>query len=87
MPDNNDYTMLHSKLSGELVQGNIAIQVNIFRGDAERFWMLEVVDAEGTSTVWSERFETDQAAMDELRRTIEAEGIQIFAPDQGTTKR
>ncbi|MCK5494838.1 MAG: hypothetical protein KAI80_00385, partial [Hyphomicrobiaceae bacterium] len=53
----------------------------IYRAETERSWLLEVVNEEGGSTVWNERFTTEQAAMDELNRTIKLEGIQVFSSD------
>jgi hypothetical protein len=42
-------------------------------------WMdLEVVDSAGGSTVWEETFQTEQAALSEVLRTIEVEGISCF---------
>ena len=58
----------------------VEIEVYIYRGEDEEGWVLEVVDAEGTSTVWDERFDTDQAAMDELLRTLRIEGVKQFNP-------
>ena len=40
---------------------------------------MEVVDHLGGSTVWDDRFPTDQAALDEAMATIEVEGIGSFA--------
>ena len=81
-----DYTIIRSKLSGSLTQEDVTVEVCIYRGDAERTWILEVVDVEGTSTVWDEGFPTEQAALDELKRTIEKEGMAIFVSGSGQAK-
>ena len=81
-----DYTIIRSKLSGLLTQEDVTIEVCIYRGDAERTWILEVVDEEGTSTVWPEGFLTEQAAMEELKRTIEKEGMGMFVSGSGEPK-
>lgn len=39
-------------------------------------WILEVVDEYGNSTVWDDEFPTDSAALDELKATIQTEGIE-----------
>jgi hypothetical protein len=39
---------------------------------------LEVVDSDGTSTVWDDLFGTDQEALDEVFRTIKEEGLSAF---------
>jgi hypothetical protein len=41
-------------------------------------WALEIVEDDGTSTVWDDPFETDQAALDEALRTIREEGVSAF---------
>ncbi|KUJ87822.1 MAG: hypothetical protein XD36_1805 [Halomonas sp. 54_146] len=37
--------------------------------------MLEVIDESNSSLVWDDEFDTDAAALDEVKRTIEADGI------------
>jgi uncharacterized protein len=44
-------------------------------------WILEVVNSAGGSTVWEETFQTEQAALSEVLRTIEVEGISCFLLD------
>ena len=82
----DEFTLIESKLSGFITQDGITIEVSIYRGDAERTWLLEVVDEEGTSIVWDDRFTTDQAALDEVKRTIETEGIASFLSDSDETQ-
>jgi hypothetical protein len=41
-------------------------------------WSLEVVDQEGTSTVWDSNFPTDQDACREFYRILDSEGIRTF---------
>lgn len=78
-PD-DDYVIIDSPLSGPLRRDGVAIDVQIYRGEGESGWVLEVVDSGGTSTVWDDKFPTDQAAMDELLRTIGVEGVKQFNP-------
>lgn len=52
--------------------------MQIYRGEEDAGWILEVVDADGASTVWDDKFVTDQAAMDELLRTLRVEGMKQF---------
>lgn len=78
-PD-DEYVIIDSPLSGPLRRDGIEIDVQIYRGEDEEGWVLEVVDAQGTSTVWDDKFVTDQAAMDELLRTIRVEGVKQFNP-------
>jgi hypothetical protein len=82
----DEFTLIRSKLSGFITRDDMTIEVCIYRGDAERTWQLEVVNKEGTSIVWDDRFETDQAALDEVKGTIETEGMASFLSDPDETK-
>ncbi len=53
-------------------------QVEIYKSECDQNWLLEVVDEDGTSTVWNDLFKSDQAAMDEVLNTIEEEGLSAF---------
>ena len=86
MTSDNKFTLILSRLSGTMTKDGVTIDICIYRGNAETTWSLEVADEGGVSTVWDISFETEQQAMDELNRTIAAEGMIIFAPDQGATK-
>lgn len=46
-------------------------------GDGDGQWILEVLDAEGTSHVWDERFATDQAALDEAISALEEDPMEF----------
>ena len=49
--------------------------------DRQVCWSLEVVDHNGTSTVWSETFATDRHAHAALIETLETEGIRSFSDE------
>jgi hypothetical protein len=82
----DEFTLIRSKLSSFITQDGMTIEVCIYRGDAERTWQLEVVNQEGTSIVWDDRLETEQAAMDEVKGTIETEGMASFLSDPDETQ-
>ena len=44
-------------------------------------WILEIVDAENTSHVWDEHFETDQQALTEALRALDEEPLQFLGRD------
>ncbi len=75
MPDPN---IVNSGLSQRVtVEGhNFSIEIYKLEGSTE--WSLEVVDEEGTSTVWDDLFDSDQAALDEVMRAIKEEGLAAF---------
>ena len=65
-----------SPLCGKMERDGIEFEILIYRIDGvDEGWSLEVVDEEGTSIVWDDLFDTDQAALDELCWAIEEEGI------------
>lgn len=70
----DDIEVVHSPLCQEVARDGHTIKVEIYQ-DGEGRWILEAVDEYWGSTVWDEHFKTDQAALDELFRTIEEEGI------------
>jgi hypothetical protein len=63
-----------SRLSQSITRDGHTVQVEIYEGDGGK-WILEVVDEFNGSTVWDDQFETDQAALDEVHKTIAEEGI------------
>lgn len=78
----DDYVIVYSALSGELRRDGITIDVQIYRGEEDDTWVLEVVDSADNSFLWDEQFPTDQAAMDDLLSTIQSEGMKQFNPHQ-----
>ncbi|MCG6658756.1 hypothetical protein HOP52_13430 [Halomonas campisalis] len=63
-----------SPLSQSITAGEKTIQVDIYRGD-NGGWILEVIDESNSSLVWDDEFESDSAALDEVKRTIKADGF------------
>ena len=68
-----------SPLCRTMKRDGIEIEILIYRIDGtNEGWSLEVVDEAGTSIVWDDLFDTDQAALDELCQAIEEEGISAI---------
>ena len=65
--------------SAPVTRDDTTVRIRIYCGSEDTGWLLEVEDHLGGSTVWDERFPTDQDALDEAMRTIETEGIGVFA--------
>ncbi|MGY3569125.1 hypothetical protein [Vibrio paucivorans] len=74
----DDIEMKYFPLNKELVVDDELLSIEIYEGDTSGRWILEVVAECGTSTVWDEEFESDQAAFDEALKTINEEGIKAF---------
>ncbi|MDR6302683.1 hypothetical protein GGQ85_000359 [Nitrobacter vulgaris] len=77
-----------SPLSGVVTREGVTVRVEIYRlVEGDESWTLEVTDHEGGSTVWEDRFATDQDAYDEFYRVLETDGIGSFLKQQpGSTK-
>ncbi|MDW7746685.1 hypothetical protein [Halomonas sp.] len=70
--------LIQSPLSQTITRDGHTLQVDIYRLEEEVDWLLEVVNEEGTSHVWDDRFATDQAALDAVHEAIDEEGIAAF---------
>lgn len=75
---NDEHPIQHSPLSRVVVEQGHTLEIRIYRGKNDAGWLLEVIDAEGTSTVWEDLFASDQAALDEVYQTIKDEGIEAL---------
>ena len=74
----SDPEIVMSQLCREIIQDGIGIQVDIYRGEDDSGWILEVIDEENASTVWDDPFDTDQEALDAVMEVIEKDGIRSF---------
>jgi uncharacterized protein len=68
--DNIIRSPLARVLSGE----GHTLRIDIYRGTTEPDWILEIEDETGISTLFDERFASDQDALDAALTEIEAEG-------------
>jgi hypothetical protein len=74
----NDPKIITSRHCGSVTRDGVTVELRILRLETTK-WTLEVVDAVGTSTVWDDEFETDDAAYAEFQKTI-AHGMLEFQP-------
>lgn len=70
--------LIASSKSRRVVLEDHPFSIEIYRLEDEDQWTLEVVDAEGTSHVWDELFDSDREARDTAIRALEQEGPQAF---------
>ncbi|MBZ8117369.1 hypothetical protein KUD11_01775 [Roseovarius sp. LXJ103] len=68
-----------SNASQRIVEAGIPFKVDIYKLEGGDGWSLEVVTEDGTSIVWDNIFEEDQAAFEEALNTIRSEGAATFA--------
>lgn len=81
---NEEPKLEESPLSQQVSSGGYTVNVGIYRLEGDSTWTLEVVDEHNNSTVWDDTFETDAAALTEVKKTILAEGISsLIGPEDG----
>lgn len=77
-------TLEISALSQLISSGGRTANIQIYRLEGEKSWVLEIEDEFNNSTVWDDRFDTDSAALTEAKKTILAEGIRsLIGPVDG----
>ena len=81
----SDPEIVMSQLCREIIQDGTKIQVDIYRGEDDSGWILEVIDEDNTSTVWDAPFNTDQEALNEVMKVIEQDGIRSFLEGESET--
>ncbi len=74
----SDPVVIMSPLCREIAGDGTKIQIDIYRGEDDPGWVLEVIDEENASTVWDDPFDTDQEALNEVMEVIERDGIRSF---------
>jgi len=77
--DDDDRGLIQSPLNQTVTRNGVTVEVHIYKGD-ESDWILEMVDAAGTSHVWDNEFETDQQAFDEAMRALDEEPLAFMEP-------
>lgn len=75
--DDDEPDSIESPLSQHITRNGVTVRVDIY-GDSDNRWILEIVDAENTSHVWDEHFETDQQALDEALRALDEEPLKFL---------
>jgi hypothetical protein len=73
-----DPKLIDSPLSSTVRDGDHIMQICIYRLEIEPSWTLEVVAEDNTSTVWDDRFPSDEEALNEALRSIREEGFTSF---------
>lgn len=85
--EDDDVELVRSPLCQRVTRDGHTVDIEIYE-DGEAGWLLEVVDAFGTSTVWDVPFPTDAAALAEALSTIHTEGIAaVMGPAPPETTR
>ena len=70
-----EFEVKMSSLCQEISSGGKTVQVDIYEHE-NGGWILEVVDEFNNSTVWDDPFDTDTAALAEVKKAILSEGVE-----------
>lgn len=70
----DEFKLEMSPLCQTMRVDNKTIQVDIYRGESER-WVLEVIDGFGNSAVWNDEFATEKESLMAVKKTIREEGV------------
>lgn len=76
-----DPNILYSSLGRVVTIDGVTVEVKIYRLEHDPQWALEVINDEGTSTVWDTLFDTDDEAYAAFQLTVEEEGMRAFLDD------
>ncbi len=80
--DEDEPNIINSRLSRRVVWNGYRLRLEIYRLDDRPGWTLEVVNEVGTSIVWDDLFDSDDAAEAAFRATLKTEGLAAFR-DEG----
>lgn len=70
--------LVTSHLTQKILVEETYLSLEIYRLEDQDFWTLEVVDDEGTSTVWDDEFSSDKEALDAALNEIDKVGVNGF---------
>lgn len=73
--------IIYSSLGRVLTLDGVTVDLKIYRLEHDPQWALEVVNEEGTSTVWDDLFDTDDEAYEAFQLTVAEEGMRAFLDD------
>ena len=70
--------LIISSASQQIVEDGVRFKIDIYKLEGGDGWSLEVVTTDGTSIVWDDLFDDDQAAFEEAVKAIRKEGPAAF---------
>ena len=74
--------LIYSPLCREYAQDGYLLEIQIYRLENRETWRLEVVNEQGTSVLWNEKFADDYEADEAFREKIYREGIEVFLDNE-----
>jgi len=79
--DMSDPNIVFSGLCQRMTVEGHEIRIEIVKLESDTTWTLEVVNEKGASTVWNDPFDTDEDAMNMVKKVLVEEGISAFLDD------
>jgi len=73
-----DPDVIYSRFCRHFTWDGHKLEVNIYRLSDRPGWQLEVINEEGTSTVWDDLFANEREANDAFQEALADEGIAAF---------
>lgn len=70
--------LIYSQLGHEVAKNGRVIKVQIYRLEDQPTWPLEVVNEQGTSTLWNRSFQTKGDTLSAFRDKLSVEGLGVF---------
>lgn len=78
MTNDNEPNIIPSTLSRRIEGDGTFIEIEIYRIEGEEGWILEVVDEDDAATIYEDRFDTEQAALQEVLDAIAEHGVRVY---------
>jgi hypothetical protein len=76
--DDDDYHVELSPLSRPYSENGKSVEVEIYKGEDDEGWILEILDTKGNSMIAEEMFKTDKEAWDQFIMDVKEDGIEAF---------
>ena len=76
--EDEEYEIKLSPLSQTYSENGKTVEVEIYKGEEDEGWILEVLDKRGNSMIGEEMFKTDREAWDQFVSNVKEEGIDTF---------
>lgn len=73
-----DPNIVLSGMSDDVRVDGVPFRIDVYRLEDDRAWTVEVIDENGTSSVWDETFATEKAAFNFALAEIRSEGGEAF---------
>lgn len=81
-PDEDDCEIIYSPLCQTYRESEVSVRVEIYRGEDETTWILEVEDQAKSSFVYEQRFDNDKEAWSQFESDIAEFGIGYFISEE-----